>query len=258
MAKTLGNMLPPNENWIVGELKKLKTAVKDLKSGRSILNNAGIDAGGIQITKGGSLKVIDTDGHLVAIIGALPSPAYDRSDGTPQPGVLINREDGSVALVLGDINATTPPYKQALALFDRSGNTVIADDTNSGMGLARPHLDSGGMENTNVLTWPATTNTTFTSIASKYMEMQNPLLTWQIQMFCDAGITAQYRLLVNGTQIGTTQSVAANSFGFWSANAAIPAGVHYGDVPLIELQAKTSATSASARAVCYRMSGQQS
>lgn len=234
----------------------LERTVRELAAAPA-LQNATIAQGGIQITNGGSVKVIDTGGNVTAQMGALPAQ-YNRSDGTPQPGLRFCRPDGTIALFIGDLSPTVPPYNAAFQVSDRAGRIVLADDTNSGHGLAAPHIDAGGMYDTNALKWPATTNATFTTIAFKYYEVQNARVTWQIQMYADAGITAQYRLLMSGAQAGTTQTIPAGTITNWSTDANLPAGVTVGSVVLVELQALSSATSGSARAQCLRFSGQQS
>lgn len=262
MVRTIADALPRNENWIVKELKWLRTQIKELKSGRDILKNASISSGGIQILKGGSLKVVDTDGHVVAVIGALPSPSYDRADGTPQPGVLFNREDGSLAMVLADLNPGTPPFKQSVQILDRNNRVVVADDTNSGTGLAAPHLAAFTLQNTNISTWPATANATWTAIAQAFYEVQNPKLQWAISLEVDANTTGQFRLMVNGVQVGTTQTLAAGAsaaFSSWQPTAVVvPASSPVGSVTLIELDAQRTAGTGTIRASVLWMSGMQS
>jgi hypothetical protein len=235
----------------------LERMVREMAGART-LENSTLSQGGVAVTQGGSVRVVDIDGTVIAIIGALPSPEYDRLDGTPQPGMALYREDGSLAVLLGDGSPTLLPYKQAFQLKDRAGNTVISDDTNSGTGLARPHVPASAMRDSNVATWPATTAVAWTSIADCYMEVQNPRLQWAINIQADAATTGEYKLSVNGTQVGTTQTVTAG-IAFWSPlSEAMPAGVDLGDIVTISLQAQVTAGVGTVRATCRWMTGMQS
>ena len=206
----------------------------------------------------GSITVKDSEtGTTIAVIGALPS-AYNRADGSAQPGLLYYREDGSLAAALADLNPTTPPYKQALQLFDRSGNNIVSDDTNGGVGLARPHLTGPQLTDTNTARWPGTANTTWTTIANAYFEIQQPRLSYVWEIYAPAATTGQFRLLVNGHQIGTTQTIANNAFGTWSEIAAVPTGTAFGSSPLIELQAQVTVGTGTVIAQQLFLEGTQS
>lgn len=116
------------------------------------------------------------------------------------------------------------------------------------------------MANTDSTYWPATTSTAFTTVAAAFYEVQNPRLTWQVWFLVEAGITAQFRMMVQGVQVSATQTVTtAGTVSLWSTDADRPAGVNPGDVVYVELQAKvSSATGAKAKAQCLRFGGQQS
>lgn len=231
--------------------------VRNLESARP-LESAAITRGGIQVTGGGTLTVVDTDGRTVAVLGALPTQ-YNRADGSRQPGLVFYREDGSTAVFLGDANPTVSPFQQALQITDRAGRAVLADDTNSGHGLANPHITGCTLQDTNTATWPATTAATWTTIAYGYYEVQNPLLSWSFGLQADTGTTGQFRLLVNSSQVGTTQTVTAG-FATWSPLpvSLVAAGNAIGSIPLIELQAQRTAGTGTVRGVCLYMSGAQS
>ena len=168
----------------------------------------------------------------------------------------LNRDDGSTALVLGD-EGTTPghPHQQALQWYDRSGNNVFSDDTVGGVGLARPHLATGQLANTNVSTWPATTAGTWTTIAAGYVEVQQPRLSWVFQIFAPTSVTGQFRLRVNGTQVGTTQTVANNTFSTWGDTQSLPAGSAFGSLASVTLEAQVTAGAGTIAAAQYFLSG---
>jgi hypothetical protein len=91
------------------------------------------------------------------------------------------------------------------------------------------------------------------------MEIQNPKLAWVTHLQADSGITATFQMLVAGTQVGTTQTVTSGTFSTWTVtNQALPVGAVVGSTVLIELQAKVSAATGSARAQCLQLKGDQS
>lgn len=252
--------LPPDENELARRVNALARRIEEVAAARTA-EATEISKGGITVKDGGSLRVIDSDGHVVAVIGALPSPDYDRADGTSQPGVMLNREDGSLALLLGDLNPTTPPFRQSLQILDRANRVVIADDTNSGNGLAAPHVVAYALQNTDVNTWPATANTSWTAIASGWHEVQNPYLQWSITLQADANTTGQFRLTVGGTQIGTTQTLSAGAsviFAGWAPAAVPVTSVPVGAAALLQLEAQRTAGTGKVRAQVQWLSGMQS
>lgn len=246
----------PSQN---DRIKKLEDRLRRLETRRS-LGNSTVSAGDLSVTNGGAFRVIDQDGHVVAIIGALPSPDFDRSDGSRQPGLAFYREDGSTAAFLGDLNAATPPYKQAWQQFDRAGNIVVADDTNGGKGLANPYVGGGVFfTDTDYTRWPRTTSGTFGDIAFGYYTVQNARLQWDILTTSDTGAAGQCRLLVNGAQVDAVQSVTT-AFTLWRKfTVPLPAGVDIGSVVPVQLQARrTSGTTGSIYAIVQRFEGDQS
>jgi len=268
----IGDLIPGGEDWLNQRIAGLQRQINELRAASS-LGASSIDEGGLQVNapegvavnngggvvvnNGGAVIVNDTGARSIIWLGALPA-GFNRADGSAQPGFAFYREDGSLGLFLGDLNPATPPYKQAVQLLDRAERVVVADDTNSGHGLAAPHIVAYPMQNTNVNTWPGTTSTSWTQIANGFHEVQNPLLQWSIQLQADAGTTGQVQLQVNGSQIGTTQTVSGG-FASWSpAVTALPAGIAVGMIPAISLQARVTAGSGSVRAICYWMSGVQS
>lgn len=180
--------------------------------------------------------------------------------GRTQEVVQLARDDGSVALELADAGTVlNHAHQQALQWYDRSGNTVVADDTTSGVGLARPHLTGPALANTNEATWPATTATTWTTIAEAYMERQHPKLSWTISTFAPASTTGQFRLLVNNQQVGSTQTVSNGSFGSWSDTQPFPSSVtSFGQLALITLQAQVTAGTGSIAAQTFYLAAVQS
>lgn len=241
---------------IYRRVRNLERQVQQQGASRT-LENATIDQGGISLVNGGTVRVVDSAGVEIARLGALPG-LYDRADGSPQSGVLLQREDASAALLLGDANAGTPPFKQSLQVFDRAGSVVLADDATGGVGLARPHIPLNPLTTTTVATWPATSAATWTTIADAYTERQNPRVSWIIELNADAGVTAQFQLLYGGTPIGSVQTITGPGFTVWSDTQPISASVPFGAVSLLALQAQITGGTGSARAVQLSLAGSQS
>jgi hypothetical protein len=257
MIGTASLMPDDGDDWLGRELKKLREEIAELRTARS-LENAFIGRGGITVGEDGALTVKDSDGHVVAIIGALPA-AYNRSDGSRQPGMAVYREDGTLAAFLGDFNATTPPYKQAWQVTDRAGNIVMADDTNGGKGLAAPWVGGGVvLADTNVVRWPQTTSASFIDVASGWYRVQNPRLSWDIAAVCDAATAGEIRLLVGGVQVSTTQTVGTSFVDWFASNVALPAGTAIGAIVSVELQARRTSGAGSIYATAQRFEGDQS
>ncbi len=172
-------------------------------------------------------------GSPVFYAGTMP---FQDGSGRIQNGVEMYRDDGSAALILADLGTVNGhPHQQALQWYDRSGNTVVADDTKGGVGLANPHIPLGFLANTNSSTWPQTTATSMTTIAECFVEQQNPGLAWQIYGVTNTG-TGQMQLQLNGTTIGISPSFGTGGTT-WSGSYHYPAGWSYGAVSALTLQA---------------------
>lgn len=201
-------------------------------------------------------ELVTTGGVMLLYQGTM---GFQDGSGRIQQGLLIYRDDGTICLAMADLG-TVPnhAHQQALQWYDRSGNTVLSDDTVSGQGIARPHVVASPMVNTNVTTWPATTSTSWTTIANCYHEVQNPKLTWSTQVYASASTTGQFRLLVNNQQIGTTQTVSNNTIANWSDTQPLPGSPGFGSLALVSMQAIVTAGTGTAGAQTYYLSGTQS
>ncbi|HEX2939825.1 MAG TPA: hypothetical protein VHO91_02185 [Rhodopila sp.] len=196
----------------------------------SITLNAG---GSIEVDDGGSLILKSTTGTQVLFAG---TDAIPDGSGRTQQSLIISRDDGSAALAVSDLGSTPGhTHQQALQLFDRNGNAIVADDTVSGYGLSRPHLGTVLMD-TNASNWPATTSTSWTTIANQFFDCQHPKLSYYFSVASDSGTAGQFRLLVAGNAVAT-DVIGSGGYQYWSGTVAYPASVHIGDLPLIELQA---------------------
>lgn len=234
---------------LVAQIKKLNDRVERLeRAPRAVA--MGIDSG--------SIDVVDSSGIVLARIGAMDSPSYDKLDGSRQPGIVLRREDNSVAMILGDLNPSIPPFQQALQVFDRNNHIIVADDTNSGIGLARPHLPLNLPTDGNQANWPATTSAAYVAIAQVYFERQNPLLQWKFWCQADAGTTGDFAVFLDGTQLGSNNVITATT-SVWTVNSIlIPGTIPYGNLVLFELKAKRTAGAGTIRSIPLLLQGVQS
>lgn len=233
-------LIPRSFDDLVSIIKDLQRRLRNLETANP-LQAGQIGQGGITATNGGAFSVIDTDGHTVAIIGALP-PAFNRSDGSAQPGTIYYREDGTIAAALADLNPLTPPYKQAWQNVDRSNNVIFADDTNSGFGLARPYIPAGTFVSISVPT-DTTTSTSFTGLAWADVFQQHPKITASVLVQTSAGTTGEVRMtIVGGPQVCSTLTVAAGIFGQVTLQpGAWPAGTYAFDQRItMQLEARVT------------------
>jgi hypothetical protein len=210
------DMLPPTPASLWQDLKALRREFNEFRAARR-LEAAAIGAGGITITDGGYLKVLDTDGSIQFWVGGI-SPA--NPDGSPQRGLIAARDDGSQAIVLARLtgNATDP---QGLLIRDAQASTLFAEDVIAG-GLARPYLSSdawfGGTET------PAytTTSGTFTTLQTLPWVKQHPRVTGHYLVQTGAGTTGELRLVDDSnTAIGPIISIGAAAFFYSSTTGSL-------------------------------------
>lgn len=250
----LSNNVPAGADYLVRRLADIERELVALRTGRS-LEAATIGSGGVTIKDDGSLVVKATDGHTVATFGALP-PQYNRADGTPQSGVALYREDGSLAALLGDLNPTVAPFQQAWQVLDRSGNVIFADDTNSGKGSALPWLDLPVPVPTDWTLWPSTTSSAWTELSSGEFRRQMPGIGWRIIIWVDAATTGQVRVKLDGNVIATTNPLT-NVNLTWTSAWNFPSGWVYGSSALLQIEAIRTSGTGPVRAIVQRLGGQQ-
>jgi hypothetical protein len=175
------------------------------------LQNSSITGGqGLLIGPGSKVVVKHPNGNLLMLMGAYDlSDAFDMPDGSRQPMALIARADGTLALAMYDPDpASSDGFQQFLALLDRSANIVVSDDTFSGQGLARPYIPGVFYPVRYQDMTVGTTATNFDTLwrATMYKQQPNQFVSFQATMDT-SGATGEVQVLVNGVQLGATQSV---------------------------------------------------
>lgn len=153
-----------------------------------------------------------SNGGTTGIIGALPS-SYNRSDGSAQPGMILYREDGTTAVVLGDLSPTVAPYKQAYQVFDRSGHDIMSDDTNGGVGLARPYLPLGQFVSIGSGNMATTTSATFTDIQWCVSARQHPKAYFSLIAYSsDSATTGALQVVDQNGNVLASTTVSGSQF----------------------------------------------
>ncbi|MGW3322511.1 hypothetical protein [Streptomyces virginiae] len=127
---------------LLDRIRELERKVREI-SGRTQIRPAldEITHGHVRIGEGGTLDVYAPNGVNLFGVGDF-GPEFAHPDGSPQQGVVMSREDGSVAFSIwadrsGGLGGAG---SQAVSLWDRAGNIVLSDETTTGWGMGTPYL----------------------------------------------------------------------------------------------------------------------
>ncbi|MFG2330583.1 hypothetical protein ACGFMM_13220 [Streptomyces sp. NPDC048604] len=197
--------LPEDLLDLIRELQRRVHRLSTAAVTRPALNT--ISGGDVTITGGGRLMVKDKAGNSLLHIGGISAHA----DGTPQQGVLMRREDGSLAFGIYG------PDTQFLSVWDRFGSIVVADDTQTG-GLARPYVP--------IPMYPSPTPVTsasWTRVLQGGMYLQHPRLAVGVWVQADTGTTVEARvryLAADGSTVQLGGDVSATGQSFTEALVA--------------------------------------
>lgn len=202
---------------ILDRLRAVEQQLRDL-AGRAQMRPAlnRINHGRVTIAEGGSLEVLAPDGTGLFGVGQFGS-YWNHPDGTPQQGVIMQREDGTTAFTIRASPTASEggALTQAVSIWDRSGHIVMGDDTTSGRGIGSPalpmpfqKLPAGG---------EAITTSTYQNCWFATVQAHNPVATVQVEFAAAPGVTAdvqvQYRLgsETSWTTVATDNVTAASS-----------------------------------------------
>lgn len=229
-----------------------------MHSGGTILVEDGridvVGGEGIKVHDLGGFTLEDQDGTPVTYIGGLTGGQM-RPDGTPQPAFVQYRDDGTVAISVYD-PVPGDAYQQFVAIWDRSGNWVLTDDTNSGQGIGRPWLPVP-FYRARYTDWPASTSGTFETVWRTVVNKQHPKFFIGVAHTSDAsGTTGEVRVLVDGVQLDATASV-----GFIVGSTLFGSDPIAGDhmeAVTVEVQARRTAGTGGIRCEPYTAAGTES
>lgn len=205
---------------LLDRIRQLEDQIRQV-SGRVNIRPAmdQILAGDVVVGEGGTFKVNNLTGAPEFYIGKI---GPNHPDGSEQRGVLIYREDGSLALSLYT-EGTNP---QALALRDHLGNALVADDTVA-FGLARPYLEGGAWFGATEQPAFVTSSTSFVTVTMSPWIKQHPRITaFYLARCSDSTTSGEIQLTDNGgAPISSVISASAGSFFYSSITGSID-GAH--------------------------------
>jgi len=241
---TAGDQLPAGPTDLARRVQALEQEVRELRAARR-LEAASVGEGGLSIRDGGRFTMATPTGVRMIDVGAITDPTFNHADGSEQQAMFFRREDGSNFLVC----YAYPPSgseTQAWKFVDRSGNVVVAEDTNSARGLARPYLPipmgpdfEGGWDY-----WPRATGTTTTILWSGRFYKQTPNLAVVVQASMDtSGANGTLDMTVQGTVQGAAQNVGFSA-GYLSFTANVAAYDHMQQIDVAIRGRRTSGTGA--------------
>lgn len=215
------------------------------------LRNASIPAGGRLIVK-------HPDGRWLMLMGSYngSEAKFLMPDGSQQPMALIWRADGTLAFGMYDPDPSNG-FQQFWSLWDRQGNIVVSDDTNSGQGIARPYLPAAFYPARDA-DFPKTAATSFETVWRAYVDKQQPRLFVSAWGTTDtAGTTGEVRVMVNNVQLGATQAAGNASVNGYNFGPAAVAGA-FGETLAVEIQARRTAGTGSVQVGAAWVEGRQS
>jgi hypothetical protein len=228
--------LSDGPEWINQRLAEMQRQINELRSAVT-LESAIIEDGDL-VVDGGAIKSRDYNGTTLFYLGNI-EPNLD--DGRPQRGMIMRRNDGSVVLGLFDAfpgDGAPANYRQALNWYDRNGNVVVADDTDGGIGLARPYVPytlTSGADNQNV------TAATFTETHTIAGPRQHPKMTVGISVFTSDGTTAgEVRIVAGATVLAGPTVIPAGGSIAPAYVFTLPAASHMG-LEYLAIQARRTA-----------------
>lgn len=233
--------IPQPAHTIASKYNDLLRRVKALEAANPL-------QAGATITGGGLTGIDPNTGHRTFFVGL---GGFDDGSGRQQMETLFFRaSDGSVALAIFDGGTGLGhTYSQALAIYDRAGDVIVADDTTSGQGLARPYIPLGAFTDTSVPT-ATTTSASFVTLQSLAGYKQHPKLVMQILVYADSGTTGTIQVVDQASNVVATTNLTSGQFGYVSFGPTALAGTH--ELPIsLNIQGKvlTGAGKVGARGV---------
>ncbi|MEV7089907.1 hypothetical protein AB0O07_29160 [Streptomyces sp. NPDC093085] len=181
---------------LLDRIRTLERQVRDLMGSantRPAMNR--ITSGDVVIGDGGRLRVRTGDGDDLLYLGRVQP---DRADETPQQGLLVRRDDGSLALTVWTGAPDTLPV-QAVQILDRKGHVVVADDAVR-QGLARPYVPYPLPQPVAAERWESTGATGWTTLHRGAGLVQHARVHCRIATETTGG-EAEVRLLANGVPV---------------------------------------------------------
>ncbi|MFJ9208279.1 hypothetical protein [Streptomyces sp. NPDC102264] len=200
--------------------------------------------GDVVIGEGGRLRVRTARDEDLLYLGRVQP---DRDERTPQQGLVVRRDDGSLALTVWTGAPDTLPV-QPVQILDRRGNVVMADDATH-QGLARPYIPYPLPVPAGTGSWESTGAVDFTTLYRGPGIVQHPRLHCRVAATGPEG--AELRLLADGAQVGPLGGPEGLEF-----TALLD--VEYGSTVTFEVQARVATAGGTVRCKPLALYGIQS
>lgn len=220
----------PPEGRVVTLAKVLNTKFQEITElARKTLYSAVISAGGLLVKDGGEVKVEVAPGVYMFYLGPLVS------GGVPLRGIVLARENGQQMFANGVSGGD--PNKVFFAWKDNAQNIIFSDDAHTGVGVSRPWLSMPSVPVLNTAI-PITQSGTFVSVYSTgYILKQQAKVEVQAQLYSTGGATGEARFTINGSQVGSTITIASGDF-LWTPPTSLTLPGDYNTYVRTELQVR--------------------
>jgi len=193
-----------NSGDVWAAINEIRRTLMDLTSGRR-LEDASIGARGLRLLDGGSLTINGGAIRMTDETGSVGLLFF--GPGTDGHRIwAFSFDDGEFAFGLqGSVG------RSYWAGYDRQGNLLMANDGQTGVGLARPYLNyrlvpSSEAQITGTSFVPSHTSTSFVTLWQGINPVFHPRVTIGIVPNTSGGGTAHWRLLVNGADVTGDQT----------------------------------------------------
>lgn len=146
--------------------------------------------------------------------------------------------------------------KNTALIRDFSGNIIFAPDVLSEQGIGKPWLGIP-MHNALFAAPTSTTSATFEPLFRGYFFKQHPKLRMRFTANIAASTTAEARMTVNGTQVGSTVALPASSFANYVIGPEEILGSHEQEL-IVELQGRRASGAGAVQFWCNGATAEQS
>lgn len=236
----------PEVQWRNDMIRRLRSLETALRSGRTAIKNGG-------------MRVVDASDTSIVDVGA-PLSSWVSDTGEALAGIIVSRPDGTISL--SSTTGMTTGVSTGTSILDEHSNNVVADDTVSGYGLAKPYIPII-FNDTDTTRWQGTTSGTFTAIQRSRPFQQHPKLSYDVVLVGESGATGEGQLVFRGsngldTVIAGPFVVTANSTTSFASETSVTLVSDYLREVIIELQIRRTNATGTVRGIVRRMYGVQS
>lgn len=191
-------------------IQDLRQQLQNLTSGRR-LEDASIGARGLRLLDGGSLTITGGAIRMTDETGSV-GLLYFGPSSVGNPTWLFSFDDGEIA---GGLYGT--PGSTYWNWNDRGGDSILASDGQTGVGLSRPYLNipmvpSSG---TSVVVggpfWPAFTNTSYQEVFHCITTLWHPRISIGVGTNAPSG-TVDWQLQIDGALMGSNSGTTSGTY----------------------------------------------